>query len=121
MKKLNNKTRKISLRLSENTLNTLDEVVERMGFHSRSTLISLLMSQKKLRVEVINVCISDVIAKDLIREINRIGVNIKQISRRLREMKIEDEITFSFTKLDELKVYLEKKIGLISNLQSQKR
>ena len=69
---------------------------------------------------MINVCISDVIAKDLIREINRIGVNIKQISRRLREMKIEDEITFSFTKLDELKVYLEKKIGLISNLQSQK-
>ena len=44
----NNKTRKISLRLSENTLNTLDEVVERMGFLSRSTLIRLLMSQKKI-------------------------------------------------------------------------
>ena len=44
----NNKTRKISLRLSENTLYTLDEVVERMGFLSRSTLIRLLMSQKKI-------------------------------------------------------------------------
>ena len=120
MKKLNNKTRKISLRLSENALNIFDEEVNRMGLRSRSALIRLLMSQKKERIKVVKVCISDEITKDLIREINRIGVNINQIARKLNALKIGEDITPSLAKLGELQEQLEKKVDSILNLPPQK-